>query len=142
MGGHSHLVLKGRSAAHGTSWTHLAQVYPRRLVKDLVDALGHTAGLFPRGLKLDISGCARCSSLRIGEALHPGPQRSFVAPRDPEALLQVPLVEPPTLALQQRIWAAFEKWLAEQLSPEPIRQVFVEFSYLAAVANSLSFDIL
>ena len=127
QGGHSHLRLTGRSKEHGCSWTRVAQKYPRGLCQRIAVALGIKAGFLPRTpqTKMNIANCARCGSLRVGEASHPGPAPRLPRnPRDAAELLGIPLVNIGTLRLQERIWTAFENWLSENLSQEAQDQVF------------------
>ena len=105
LGAHSHLKLRGRSAAHRCCWTKVAQTYPASLCKELGRALAVAAGLsrrWRRQIPLS-SALARCQHGRIGEAAHPGP-RMRPAPRDPEELLRAALHEPSTLLIQERVW--------------------------------------
>eukprot|EP00438_Fugacium_kawagutii_P002456 Skav235884 [mRNA] locus=scaffold5594:13070:15073:+ [translate_table: standard] len=126
LGYHEHLRLRGRSAAHKLPWTRVAQAYPAALSRLIARHLGLAAGLKPLGkqAKLDLAACARSDSLRIGEAQHPGPpvQRAH---RDVALLLGVPLVEPATARLQDRVWTGFQRWLGEELSEEAAGQVFL-----------------
>ena len=43
LGGHSHLQLRGHSAAHRVCWTRVAQTYPSALSSDLASAMGMQA---------------------------------------------------------------------------------------------------
>ena len=127
LGGHDHVVLRGRSSHHQQNWTRVAQVYPRALCVKIADALAAYAGLKPVNClrkRLDVAGCSKSSSLRTGEALHPGPRRRTTRPRNVADLLDVKLVEPVTARVQHRVWEAFEKWLARTFSSEAIDQMF------------------
>ena len=86
LGGHSHIQLRGRSQFHRMNWTRVAQTYPRRLCARVAGAMGKAAGL-TRCVRnsLDVAGCSRCGSLRVGEASNPGPRKwaHTGKPRDP-----------------------------------------------------------
>ena len=127
-GGHSHLVLRGRSGQHQACWTRVAQVYPLALARRLAGAVGKAAGLTRSEIShLHIGACAKAGTGRIGEAAHPGPRRAVRAPRlrNPEDLQRAPLVGVGTRALQHRVWRNFEKWLGETFSDETRQQVFL-----------------
>ena len=137
LGGHSHQVLRGRSKAHQDNWTHVAQVYPRGLCRRLAVELGKSFGLQPLRARLNTSACARADHSRIGEASHPGPARR--APRNERSaadLLAVPMLEPVTVKLQQRVWDNFEQWLFLHLSEDSVGQVFLCPSLAAHVLRS------
>eukprot|EP00438_Fugacium_kawagutii_P019953 Skav226916 [mRNA] locus=scaffold1147:36750:43108:+ [translate_table: standard] len=116
LGGHSHTVLRGRNRLKKMSWTRLAQVYPRKMAYDLASAMGYAAGLVGKLPKLNITACARCQHARIGEASNPGPRAPRRVPRDLQELEMLQLVEPVTMALQQRVWRDFEAWLEAKLT--------------------------
>jgi hypothetical protein len=119
-GDHSHVILRGRCKAQKMSWTRLAQAYPQQLGYDLASAMAAGAGLTKKNTKLNIGGCAKCSHCRIGEAQNPGPQKARRVARDVKLLENVRLVEPATLALQDRFWTAFRTWLDQHLSESTI----------------------
>ena len=58
----------------------------------------------------DPSSCARCLSMRIGEASNPGPERLGVFLED------TPLVEAKTASLQAKVWKRFVFWIRSKLS--------------------------
>lgn len=123
-GGHSHVVLRGRSSFHRASWTRVAQTYPRALCIRIAEAMGKEAGLV-RSAKRPLHSCAHCSHCRIGEAKNPGPNQQKQSQRDPRTLVDAPLVGVQTLALQERIWRDFSSWLDSELSFEAKSQVFL-----------------
>ena len=127
-GNHSHQQLRGRCVALKCSWTRVAQTYPRNLCYDLASAMALQTGLLGqngRSVKLKIGACAKCSSLRIGEASHPGPRARRFERRDARALLRVRLVEDQTYKLQNRVWVRFQEWLAQHLRAETCDQLFL-----------------
>ena len=71
----SHLQLRGACKARGIPWTAVAEPYPRGLCRMLAAAIATAAGWTLKG-KLDIAGCARSDSLRIGHA-----KTSYFQPR-------------------------------------------------------------
>ena len=72
--------------------------------------------------RLDVAGCSRCLSLRPGEASKPGP-RKVRKPR--EGLLEeVSLLQPATVKLRAKHWAAFDEWLLKSLGPRAREEVF------------------
>ena len=128
LGGHSHIQLRGRSHFHRMNWPRVAQTYPRRLCARVAGAMGKAAGL-TRCVResLDVAGCSRCGSLRVGEASHPGPRKwaHTGKPRDPTVLLDTHLVDRSTQLLQEKVWQNFQAWLEKMFSPETISQVFI-----------------
>ena len=140
LGGHQHQPLRGRSGAHGASWTRVAQVYPRGLCWKIADSLAAACGLSPsrKGSrsKLDNAGCARLLSLRGGEASHPGPRRRSAAPRDLQALAEVRLVDAGTAKIQERVWTSFEAWVDRELSETTRREVFICPGLVALLLHS------
>eukprot|EP00438_Fugacium_kawagutii_P028398 Skav205711 [mRNA] locus=scaffold608:39645:43142:- [translate_table: standard] len=125
-GGHSHLVLRGRSSKRNLCWTKVAQVYPWQLCRDLGDALADSAGLCPGRRRLDVAGCCRSGHLRCGEASHPGPAPSqYTGPRDPGQLQDVRLVEPSTAKRQDKLLGELQTWLADRLSASTIPQLYL-----------------
>ena len=67
-----HLALRGYSRLHKKCWTKVAEPYPRGLAKLLGTALCAQAGWCEQK-RLNVSGCCRCGSMRVGEAKNPGP---------------------------------------------------------------------
>eukprot|EP00438_Fugacium_kawagutii_P004856 Skav221077 [mRNA] locus=scaffold3118:408562:418463:- [translate_table: standard] len=124
QGGHSHITLRGRSSAHQMSWTRVAQVYPTRFCHFIGKALADEVGLcsLRKLRKPAVSALARCEGARIGEASHPGPRQPVQ--RVAQDLLDVPLHEPGTLAIQRRVEQAFLNWLHSHLSRETIAELF------------------
>ena len=127
-GGHCHQQLRGRSRLHQSSWTRLAQVYPRKLCLEVAKALGRAAGLKPSKIENQWhrAKCARCSHLRIGEAKKPGPPKHRPpAPRDIDELFEAQLHEPTTLIIPDRVLRKFDRWLRLQFSHDTCTQVFL-----------------
>ena len=102
-----HTVLRGNHPTRRIPWTLVAQPYPRGLCRILAAALCIEAQ-WCTGDKLNIAGCARVGSLRIGEAANPGPRRRVH--RD-GTLEDQPLQRPQTLALEARLLNEFLQWV-------------------------------
>ena len=66
--------------------------------------------------RLDIAGCARAASLRIGEAGNPGP-RARAVPRG-FSLEEAPVNLPQTIRLGVHSWKQFLMWVS--ISREPL----------------------
>ena len=118
QGGHSHLQLRGRSTAHGLSWTRVAQEYPKQLCIAIAKTFGKKMLSFA-------ASCARSSHSRIGEASNPGPAKRHQDARDPRKLQDCLLVEPGTAKLQERIWKKFQAWIDIRFSEETGKQIFL-----------------
>ena len=101
-----HTLLRGTHPTKRIPWTLVAQPYPRGFSRMLAAALCAEVGWCAAG-KLDISGCARTGTMRIGEAAHPGPRRHV--PRD-GTLENMPLQRAQTLAMEARLLEAFLQW--------------------------------
>ena len=111
--------LRGYSAQHGTQWTKLAEPDPRGVARLL--ALAVYAGWLHED-KLNIAGCRRAGSMRIGEAQHPGPRRTRAGRKS--TLEQMPLVLPATLALEQRLLDDFCAWCREEIKTMEVEVLF------------------
>eukprot|EP00438_Fugacium_kawagutii_P026020 Skav225717 [mRNA] locus=scaffold164:107677:112050:+ [translate_table: standard] len=119
--GQPHQQLRGYSIKHGKSWTAVAEPYPRGFAKMLAVSLCIKAG-WCRESALNVAGCARTRSLRIGEALNPGPRRTAGLARP--SLTALPLMTPATLALEARVLQSFVDWCREGLRSSPCDLVF------------------
>ena len=119
-GGHEHILLQGRSRAHGMSWTKVAESYPPRVCQRLAAAV--LAGV-PRKSP-SVSACVRDGAQRIGEAANPGPpSRQRDQARD-GSLFDVELVEAATAALRVKVWDSFTDWLRRELSEKTVVSLF------------------
>eukprot|EP00435_Cladocopium_sp_Y103_P036916 s1777_g9.t1 len=127
-----HVRLRGYSRIHGTQWTKVAEPYPRGLCRLLARACAVKAGWLHKD-KLNIAGCCRCSSLRIGEAENPGPRRAAGHFHDRGTLEAAPLLLPATLALQHRVLQAFFVWCRREIRSMRIEDVFNKVPELLAV---------
>ena len=70
LGGHKHLLLRGRSKRCRMAWTRVAEEYPEGVCRLLASALS-TAVASSGG---SVSDCVRRNGKRIGEADKPGPR--------------------------------------------------------------------
>ena len=118
-GGHSHLLLRGRSKKDKKSWTLVAQSYPAGVSFAIAVGVALESKKIQWNSSFDPAQCARCTHARIGEAANPGPMPSRY--RAPELLEDINLVEPKTLAIQDRVWKGFLGWVTELLSPGAAR---------------------
>ena len=111
--------LRGYSQQHRTSWTKVAEPYPRALCKFLAAATAESLKPQSRRMHLDPAACARCSTSRIGEAKSPGPRIRRNVPGDFD-LEEVACVQPATALLQTRVHERYCNWLVSRLSPATI----------------------
>ena len=124
-----HQRLRGYSVRHKMAWTKLAEPYPRGVSLLLAKACAVHAGLMDRD-KLNIAGCSRSASMRIGEASNPGP-RLRSGTRD--TLESMPLLLPATLALERRLLDEFLNWVRKDLSAAPLEVIFHKAPALLAL---------
>ncbi|CAE7297843.1 unnamed protein product, partial [Symbiodinium sp. KB8] len=98
----------------------LFQAYPKGVSLCIAMSLSAAAGDRPDFVDLDIAGCAKASCSRIGEAINPGPgvgnAEARAARRRGVSLQEVPLVEPKTQSLEQKLWSGFLEWVHEHCS--------------------------
>ena len=107
-----HTVLRGNHPTKRIPWTLVAQPYPRGLCRMLSAALCLEAG-WCTSEKLNISGCAKVGSMRVGEAANPGPTRRTA--RD-GTLENQPMQRPQTLAMEARLLHDFVSWTQQFIS--------------------------
>ena len=110
-----HRQLVGYSAAHGKSWTKVAEPYPGKLCEALAMFVAENLKPTGRQKKLNVAQCARCNA-RVGEAAHPGPRRR--QPRNTEIidLEDVQRLKPATLVIQSKVHSMFANWLSAELT--------------------------
>ena len=120
-GSKPHVRLRGYSAAHGAQWTKIAEPYPRGLSRLLARAAAVHAGWLHAD-KLNIAGCCRCGSLRVGEASHPGPRKRQTERKD--TLENMPLLLPATLALEKRLLEEFCSWCRREVKSMALDHLF------------------
>ena len=117
-----HVALRGMHPLKTVPWTLLAQPYPRGFARLLAVAACVKAG-WTGGERLNVSGCSKCTSLRAGEADHPGPSRRRV-PLHRDTLENLPLQRPQTLALEARLLKEFLRWCSASFSSGSAIDVF------------------
>ena len=110
-----HLQLRGQHPTLKKPWTLVAQPYPRAFCKLLSSGISAAAGW---GRKLDIAGCARSGSLRIGEASNPGPRRT----RGPRgfSLEEAPVQTWTSINIGEKRWGMFLEWSRGFVSGDPL----------------------
>eukprot|EP00438_Fugacium_kawagutii_P022352 Skav233118 [mRNA] locus=scaffold1342:395006:405928:- [translate_table: standard] len=134
QGGHVHQLLQGRSKKHQKSWTLVAQPYPSGVCEALACSLLEKAKLLKYDQKFDPASCAKAGAGRIGEASHPGPRARRFGARS-GVLEEVPLVEPKTLVLQDKVWGSFLGWLGSTLSPGAVHSAMAHPCLLVLLAK-------
>ena len=104
-----HQQLRGQHPTLRIPWTLVAQPYPRGFSRVIASAALDACGWAKRGTgKFNIAGCARCSSMRIGEADHPGP-RKIAHPRG-FSLEEAPVQTWSSIRLGDQQWDRFLVW--------------------------------
>ena len=71
--------------------------------------------------KLNVSGCARCKSMRIGEASNPGPGGQAGARR---SLTELPLLSAATMAMEARLLERFLTWCMTAINGMSSEELF------------------
>lgn len=122
-----HLTLRGYSTYHKSSWTKVAEPYPRGVARLLAVALCAQAG-WCENRKLNISGCCRCGSLRVGEAQHPGPPQNGAR----VSLEELPGVSAETFAMEARLLQEYLRWCNSTLTVTSAEDIFVRVPQCAA----------
>ena len=110
-----HQTLRGQHPTLKKPWTAVAQRYPRGFSKLIASAVLDACKW---GGPFDVAACARCSSLRIGEAKNPGP-------RGPARFLEFSLEQAPvqtwaSINLGEQRWQLFLRWARGFLSGDPV----------------------
>ena len=108
-----HTRLRGRCREAGMNFTKLAESYPRALCEVLACAMAKDCGWQPDRRRVNVSDVAKCKGARIGEASHPGPRVSRATRLD--TLNDYELLEPETIRMRAKFWAAFNNWLDSEL---------------------------
>ena len=111
-----HVPLRGTHPVRKIPWTAVAEPYPRAFA----DLLGYAASTQVgwNKQKLNIAGCCRGLSLRVGEASNPGP-RGLRAPRG--FSLEFALVlSASSIALGDQCWQSFLDWCSRCLTQDPM----------------------
>lgn len=117
---HSHVLLRGRSAAHKCSMTKLAEPYPKGLCYILAWAACSDLGI----LKMKCSLPSRSKHRRIGEASNPGPRRHVHGERNADDLDNVQLVRQETVDIGKDAWTKFLLWVRDVFGEEIIQSLW------------------
>jgi len=117
-----HVQLRGGHPTKKIPWTAVAQPYPWGFARLLALALCQKAG-WCRTERLDVAGCSKSGSLRVGEADHPGPNRRK-APIRVGRLGEVQLVTAQTLALEAKQLEKFQRWCRETITNVDLSELF------------------
>ena len=116
-----HQQLRGMHPTKKIPWTLVAQPYPKGLCRLLAIALCQSG--WCKTERLNVSGCARVGSLRVGEASHPGPRRRQI-PARLARLGDVQLLTPQTIALEARQLRCFKEWCEQYLVSCDLERLF------------------
>ena len=120
----NHQPLRGQHPTLKKPWTLVAQPYPRGLCKLVGSAVADACGWSG---KLDIGGCAKVGTLRIGEA-----SQSVRAPRG-YSLEEMPVQTWTSLHIGEKRWDFFLEWCRGFLSGDPL-QLFLQVPLFLAHA--------
>ena len=112
-----HKQLRGQHPTLRKPWTLVAQPYPRGFCKVLAAACCFSCGW---SQKFNVGACAKCSSLRVGEATNPGP--NYRLRREPRgfSLESAPVQTFASIGLADRRWDLFLGWCREHISGDPL----------------------
>jgi len=130
--GRKHLPLRGQHPVKGVPWTRVAQSYPRGFSKLIGVACAEACGWW-KGAPVDVVGCSKSGSYRVGEAKNPGPR----GPRGERgfSLEERPVQTFASIALGERRWALFLQWAGRALGGEAeALDLFVKVPLLLAHA--------
>ena len=126
--GKVHIPLRGMHPLLKKPWTAVAEPYPRGFCSLVAGGLASDLGW---SKKLNIAGCCRSNSLRIGEAKNPGPRR----PRAPRfgTLEDMPQQLGASVALGEKCWRAFYEWAEHEIGGdiEPLKLFLMVPLFLA-----------
>lgn len=116
-----HITLRGNHPIFKKPWTAIAEPYPKAFADLIGLACSIEVGWTTK--KLNIAGCCRSVSLRVGEAKNPGP-RVRRTPRH-FSLETAPVQTSVSLALGDKCWKSFTDWAKSFLSGDPLL-IFLE----------------
>ena len=128
-----HIQLRGTHPTKRIPWTLVAQPYPRGFSKLLAMSACVKAGWIGSE-RLNVAGCARCSTMRIGEASHPGPPRRAPSAVDRETLEALPTQRPQTLAMEARLLQEFLRWCSRTITSSSVSDLFDQVPTFLPVA--------
>ena len=128
-GSRPHIPLRGMHPTKKIPWTLVAQPYPRALCRLVAAALCVNAG-WCGAEKLNVVGCSKTLSLRVGEASNPGPYRG---PRA-GTLEDMPVQRPETLAREAKLLQAFLQWCQDHFTSYAVEDLFELIPQFLAMA--------
>ena len=111
-----HIQLRGMHPVRKVAWTHVAEPYPRGLNKLIATALCSSYGWCKDG-RLDVAGCSRVGTLRVGEAKNPGPT-------DRGSLEEVEILSFATRQLEAKQLHCFLAWCGKYISAASLDALF------------------
>ena len=103
-----HFQLRGQHPTLRVPWTAVAEPYPRGFSRSIATEVARAVGWSEM-----VSGCSRSSTLRIGEASHPGPRVRRA--RGLGSLVDRPVQQPGTILLGERCWEKFLSWVQRDI---------------------------
>ena len=124
-----HIPLRGMHPTKKIPWTLVAQPYPRGLCRLVAAALCVSAG-WCGPEKLNVVGCSKTLSLRVGEASHPGPARGLRS----GTLEELPTQRPETLAREAKLLQAFLQWCQDHFTGYSAENLFELLPQFMAMA--------
>lgn len=104
-----HIPLRGMHPSLKKPWTAVAEPYPFAFAKLLASGIANDVGW--HSTKLNIAGCAKVGSLRIGESKNPGPRQSR-APRG-FSLEFAPVQTASSILIGEKCWLKFLEWVSK-----------------------------
>ena len=107
-----HVALRGMHPSLKKPWTAVAEPCPRAFVKLLASGIANDVSW--HSTKLNIAGCAKVGSLRVGESKNPGPRRSR-APRG-FSLEFAPVQFASSILIGEKCWQKFMSWVRESIT--------------------------
>ena len=111
-----HIQLRGMHPTRRVAWTHVAEPYPRGLNKLIATALCSFYGWCKDG-RLDVAGCSKLGTLRVGEAMNPGPVSRG-------SLEEVEILSFATRQLEARQLRLFLEWCGKYITATSLNTLF------------------
>ena len=116
-----HISLRGNHPTLKKPWTSVAEPYPKAF-SDLI-GLACCSAVGWTDKKLNVAGCCRSTSLRVGEAKNPGPRGR--RPARHFSLETAPVQTSASIALCDKCWTNFTDWASGFLTTDPLL-IFLE----------------
>ena len=104
----NHVPLRGMHPSLKKPWTAVAEPYPKAFARLLAYGIINDVGW--HNTRLNIAGCARVGSLRIGESKNPGPRLR----REPRgfSLEYAPVQFASSILIGEKCWEKFLHWIS------------------------------